>query len=183
MAENYRPITIRPEEAALFKTACLRGSRDGPEGPSSGNGVWRGGVRLLDGRALPQRPLPDNERGKSAALRATIGGLGAPRLPRASTSCAHWAHQITFGGAHGSRLSPFSLDAVGAGACCMRLRNILFIAGSMLVAAFTSFGQPKDVAGSKDPALFTRMPGFYITKTRSISSTPTISRSRRVMLP
>jgi outer membrane protein OmpA-like peptidoglycan-associated protein len=32
----------------------------------------------------------------------------------------------------------------------------------MLVAAFPSFGQPKDVAGSKDPALFTRMPGFYI---------------------
>jgi outer membrane protein OmpA-like peptidoglycan-associated protein len=32
----------------------------------------------------------------------------------------------------------------------------------MLVAAFPSFGQPKDAAGSKDPALFTRMPGFYI---------------------
>ena len=44
----------------------------------------------------------------------------------------------------------------------MRLRSILLIAGSMLVAALTSFGQPKDVAGSKDPALFTRMPGFYI---------------------
>jgi OOP family OmpA-OmpF porin len=44
----------------------------------------------------------------------------------------------------------------------MRLRNILLIAGSMLVAAFPSFGQPKDAAGSKDPALFTRMPGFYI---------------------
>jgi len=44
----------------------------------------------------------------------------------------------------------------------MRLRNILFIAGSMLVAALTSFAQPKDAAGSKDPALFTRMPGFYI---------------------
>jgi len=46
----------------------------------------------------------------------------------------------------------------------MRLRNILFIAGSMLVAALTSFGQPKDAAGSKDPALFTRMPGFYISE-------------------
>jgi len=44
----------------------------------------------------------------------------------------------------------------------MRLRNILFIAGSMLVAALTSFGQPKDAAASKAPALFTRMPGFYI---------------------
>jgi outer membrane protein OmpA-like peptidoglycan-associated protein len=34
----------------------------------------------------------------------------------------------------------------------------------MLVAALTSFGQPKDAAGSKDPALFTRMPGFYISE-------------------
>jgi outer membrane protein OmpA-like peptidoglycan-associated protein len=32
----------------------------------------------------------------------------------------------------------------------------------MLVAALTSFGQPKDAAASKAPALFTRMPGFYI---------------------
>ncbi len=31
------------------------------------------------------------------------------------------------------------------------------------MTAITSFGQPKDAAGSKDPALFTRMPGFYIS--------------------
>ena len=45
----------------------------------------------------------------------------------------------------------------------MRLQKTLFIAGSLLVAAITCFGQPKDAAGSKDPKLFTRMPGFIIT--------------------
>jgi outer membrane protein OmpA-like peptidoglycan-associated protein len=48
----------------------------------------------------------------------------------------------------------------------VRLQKTLFIAGSLLVAAFTSFGQPKDVAGSKDPVLFTRMPGFRIEEYR-----------------
>jgi len=34
------------------------------------------------------------------------------------------------------------------------------------MASITSFGQPKDVAGSKDPALFTRMPDFRIEEYR-----------------
>ena len=48
----------------------------------------------------------------------------------------------------------------------MRLRNTILVTGSLLVAAITSFGQPKDAAGSKDPALFTRMPGFRIEEYR-----------------
>jgi len=48
----------------------------------------------------------------------------------------------------------------------VRLRNIVFSTLILLVAALTSFGQPKDVAGSKDPGLFTRMPGFIISDYR-----------------
>lgn len=36
----------------------------------------------------------------------------------------------------------------------------------LIVTALTSAGQTKDVAGSKDPALFTRMPGFTIDEYR-----------------
>ncbi|MGA2113422.1 MAG: OmpA family protein [Bryobacteraceae bacterium] len=48
----------------------------------------------------------------------------------------------------------------------MRLRNIIFPIAILLATAFTSFGQSQDVAGSKDPALFTRMPGYIITNYR-----------------
>lgn len=34
------------------------------------------------------------------------------------------------------------------------------------MASIASFGQPRDVAGSKDPGLFTRMPGFVISDYR-----------------
>ena len=48
----------------------------------------------------------------------------------------------------------------------MRLQNPIVVTATLLVAALTSAGQTKDLAGSKDPALFTRMPGFVITDYR-----------------
>ena len=92
MAKNYRPITVRPEEAALFKTACLRGSRDGHEGPSRGNGVWREGsgcwteehyVRGLyrtvrEGNPLAFALLLWTRRAPPAARQHCVRALGAP---------------------------------------------------------------------------------------------------------
>lgn len=48
----------------------------------------------------------------------------------------------------------------------MRLQNPVIAAVILLVAALSSAGQTKDAAGSKDPALFTRMPGFRIDEYR-----------------
>ncbi len=48
----------------------------------------------------------------------------------------------------------------------MRLQSIGFIAISLLMSALPSTAQPKDRERSKDPALFTRMPGFIITDYR-----------------
>lgn len=48
----------------------------------------------------------------------------------------------------------------------MRLQDPIVVTATLLVAALTSAGQTKDLAGSKDPALFTRMPGFVITDYR-----------------
>ena len=48
----------------------------------------------------------------------------------------------------------------------MRLFRPIFLTAIPLMAALTCAGQTKDIAGSKDPALFTRMPGFVITDYR-----------------
>jgi outer membrane protein OmpA-like peptidoglycan-associated protein len=50
----------------------------------------------------------------------------------------------------------------------VRLRNIILIAAITLVAALTGAAQPRDVAGSKDPALLTRMPNFYISDFKDV---------------
>ena len=103
MAKNYRPITIRPEQVALSKTACLRGSRDGHEGPSSGNVVWRGGVRLLDRKSItseasrfqlllvPGMKHEDDSEGKHYGLNlaspSESGGQAGERL-----MAVRWSH-------------------------------------------------------------------------------------------
>jgi hypothetical protein len=44
----------------------------------------------------------------------------------------------------------------------MRLQSTVFFAAALLIAALPCAAQHPDRAGTKDPALFTRMPGFYI---------------------
>jgi hypothetical protein len=44
----------------------------------------------------------------------------------------------------------------------MRFRSIISFAAILLTAALPGAAQAQDRAGSKDPALFTRMPGFVI---------------------
>jgi OOP family OmpA-OmpF porin len=44
----------------------------------------------------------------------------------------------------------------------MKAPSLVFIIAILLAAGFAAAQQPKDIEGSKDPALFTRMPHFHI---------------------
>ena len=50
----------------------------------------------------------------------------------------------------------------------MKLRNMIFFAAILLMAALTSAAQRKDREGSKDPAVLTRMPNFYIEEYKDV---------------
>ena len=48
----------------------------------------------------------------------------------------------------------------------MRLRITIISTAALLMAALPGAAQPKDLPGSKDPAVLTRMPGYIITEFR-----------------
>lgn len=48
----------------------------------------------------------------------------------------------------------------------MGFRSAAFLNAILIISAFTAAAQPADRPGSKDPALFTRMPGYIITDYR-----------------
>jgi outer membrane protein OmpA-like peptidoglycan-associated protein len=50
----------------------------------------------------------------------------------------------------------------------MRLCNIILLTVITLAAALPAAAQPRDVAGSKAPALLTRMPNFYISEFKDV---------------